>query len=799
MDYKLIHEVRTKSGSSSYTVTRNVVPVTAGNINVAGSRAVDNAKFQITGGHKINPDDVVTFIVDDVPADNLAFAYNFYYNLRDEAGWNIDGYRIDGDNIPFYGTEGYGGSRYQGHRYLNCTSSTQVIRCKQSDRENNKDKINFDNGREIHLHIQIPTLTQWGSSDSKQIIFSRIDSNSGIEIGLSHVASEDKTYAFLRQRVYNGSSASETETTNSSALLVSDSSNSSGHAIDCYIRVRKLEDLASMGGRYSRTEILVNEKTYGSYLYNSSGNILTGGDYKFEQANTTKDIYLCSDSSSGNKFKGKLYACYGWNAELNVNESLSMWKRLLPQSTMKFGGRVSDVVENDGKVYVNVVGFSGILLKTELNETFMDNSGSLNNKGMYVFNNESGTTNNTKTLMENIVNDAINGYNNKLETQGVDLSNGHLGKDIKYEFQFINTIAKGGLYDDEDDGSANSTTGLGQPTTNSTHARNIDKYDIGGRFIDTIRILSTLGAKQYRMDGANVDDSLTLDHLYGADQFHMLPRKVLVFESSEIPNKSYFSSNNGYRIENEGYDDSNIVTEVGIFAKPRYTTVRLLRQNTDAGKTYPAAVDGGTSGIFNLEYYMAYTNNDRRMVDLEKITIKEVGTDERELSSIDDYTYSAGKIDWDSGLGTNSQTALYIYVKVIDTTDDSQYYTIKNQPVIKSNGLKSRKYLVPQMNDLTTTVYLAQRILGSKSEPEQQFTLTIPRMVNALGVGMKTTIDHGGKGIYNKEVVVKSISYYFPNGKTIVQCGDFAYDVMDDISMINENLASFQNERVSTS
>ena len=791
VDYKLIHEKREIDGSN-YFVTRNVLPVVSGLVKLEGSRAVDNAQFEITGGHGIESDDIITFIADDVPTQNLAFAYNFYFNVRDEGGWNIDGHRIDSSNEPIYGTEGNTSSRFQGHRYLDCTSNTQVIRCKQSQYENNKSKINFDTGREIHLHIRTPALSKWSNSgDTKQIIYSRgmhSGSNAGIEIGLFHDASEDKTYAYLSQKHYNGSSSATTSTSFSSDLEV-------GNDKDCLIRVRKLPDLSSMGGRYVRTEILVNGKTYGNYVYSSDDSM------KLEETNVTKDTYLCADGSSLNHFKGKLYACHGWNNELTDAEGLTVWKRLLPQSTMKFGGRVSDVNNKGGRVFVNAVGFSGILLKTDLDEDYMSSSGSFNDKGIYHFNNTSGTDNNVKTLLENIVQDCVDGYNaNKLDTQGINESNGHLGKDVKFQFKFINSVSAGGLYDDEDDASsANGTTGLGQPKEYSTNARNMNRYNIGGRFIDTIRILATLGAKQYRMaSGDEVDSSLTLDHLYGADQFQMLPRKVLVFESSEVPNKTYFSTNNGYKIESNGYDDTNIITEVAIMSKPKETIARLQIQNDANGKTYPLTGGGGTSGIYDLEYKMDETNDDRLFLGLEKITIKEVGSDETELSPTSDYFYTDGKIDWDSGLGTNNQTAIYIYVRIIDTGDESQYYTLKNNPVIKKRGLKSRKYIVPQITDLQSLVYLGKRILGAKSEPDEQISLIIPRMTTALHIGMKTTLDHAGKGIYNREYIVKRISMSFPNGKTVVDCGDFAYDVMDDIGMINENVASFQNERTMT-
>ena len=62
VDYKLIHEKREIDGSN-YFVTRNVLPVVSGLVKLEGSRAVDNAQFEITGGHGIESDDIITFIL----------------------------------------------------------------------------------------------------------------------------------------------------------------------------------------------------------------------------------------------------------------------------------------------------------------------------------------------------------------------------------------------------------------------------------------------------------------------------------------------------------------------------------------------------------------------------------------------------------------------------------------------------------------------------------------------------------------------------------------------------------------
>jgi len=849
LDYKVLVERREVDGSN-YKVNRGEIPINSGTIKLEGSRAVDNAKFVIRGGHDIKTGDIISFISDDLSVDNLACSYNFYHNLRDEGGYNIDGFRIDGtstggNNIttrsPVYGTETDSTSRYRGHHYLDCSYSStihQIIRFKQSEYENNKDRINFENGREIHLHIRTPAEDTFSSSaDEEQVIFSRMDSNTGIEISLKHDLSENKIYAQLKQKAKHGSTVDE-QTTG----FGSTNCETAGYEKDCFIRVWTADRADPTNftdqSKYKVTQIQVDNKPYTSYLWHNNAN------YKLEEINTTKDIYLGADSSSQNPFKGKIYALRiyneafnnllkGWDGTSAAEWHTRIWKRLLPLSTMKFGGKITDIINTSGKSMVHALGHSGVFLNTEITENMFtvgisnpDNASNAH-RGIYVFTNAtsliSGTTvpYNQSTLLENILDDIILNYNtNRLDSTGkgadwTDTSTTdqrcHLGKDASFEFKYINKIAGtstggGGIGNDEDEGTSANSQGLGAPLFSASHVRNVNRYDAGGKLIDTVRLLAAIGNKQFKIieSGGNAGQLKTpseLVHLYGADQFQILPRKVLVFESSEIPNQTYFSTNNGYRIENEGYDDNSDINEVQVFASTK-SRPYTISQYEDDFNTYPSTSNGGTSGQFNVYKYFAdkaFLDN-KHFVTLDKI--ERSGTEMQAVSSGNPssggYKFQNGIITWGSGFGTSGSVEVKLHLKILDYEDDDGYFSIRNDELIKKNGLKSRKYIVPQIQDLTTITSLARRILGAKAFPNRQVTLIVPRMINALGIGMTTTLDHGNIGLYNEEFVVKKITYHFPKGQTVVECGDFAYDVMDDIGKLNENINTFQNEVTDT-
>ena len=89
--------------------------------------------------------------------------------------------------------------------------------------------------------------------------------------------------------------------------------------------------------------------------------------------------------------------------------------------------------------------------------------------------------------------------------------------------------------------------------------RNINKLDVSGKLHSLTQILAILGGQEYNSSG-------NLQHNYGADSFFMLPRKVLVYESSDIDSNTYFSIGR-YNILDGGYSGNTIYNDVSIFGK----------------------------------------------------------------------------------------------------------------------------------------------------------------------------------------------------------------------------------------
>ena len=773
VNYKLIHEKRERTGST-YKVKRSRVPVVKGTINLEGSRAVDNGEFVIHDARDMstNNNETISFISDDVPVEHLSFAQNFYYNVRDESGNNLDGYRIDGSNqVPVYGVEDNTNFRHLGHKYLDCATQSQVIRCKPSDEEGNKWAIHWDDSWEIQLWIKTPSSM---SNDTKQIVFNRMDGDTGIEVGLHKSSNQMRVYFEMKLMKDNGTKISKITSTDSDLNV--------GTNEEVFIRIydsRNTWDANS--GKYKRTAVAKNNSSAESLYVNSD-------DYKFEEKDQSKDIYIGSNASSGNKFRGRIYSIRVYNKKISTNQATRIWKRVVPITTMKYAGRITDITKRGRNTVVNSVGWGSLLLNTFIKNDLFTQGNSLNNNGIYVWNDSSNTTK-ERTLLENIVEDIMLNINvNMVDGQGKDYNNGKLGKDIEYEWQYHNE-------GDEDDINGESDDGyFGFHKYSFSHPRNVNRYDSAGRLIDTIRILGMMGNKWY----AN-DTTTTLQHLKGADQFFILPRKVFVFESSEIPNKSYFDISKGYVISGGQYDDTNIINHVTIFGEQTKSTRRIGFDNTQANRTYPSFASANT---FDLQYYADNNNYDEVFVDLDFI---EMGNTPVVLVEGRDYDWNGSVITWLSSVTSDTSTISISWKRI--KLENASYYTAKNTTLINRDNIRSGSFHVPQLGkisstsqtgistgDITTITQLSKRILGSKAEPEKSVVIKVPRLINGIGIGSSTVVNSEAAHLHNESLVVKRLTYKFPSFVTTVQCGDYAYDLTDDLRDMGEDINSFKTQ-----
>ena len=577
-----------------------------GKVNLEGSRAVDNAQITISKGYDVQQNDILTFITDDIDVDHMCGAWHFNHSLRDESGYNLDGKRNDSSSDPIFKTERDQSNqdlRHKGQHYLDCETQRQVIKIKPSSEEANNKIIDFEEGREIHIWIKVPTL----DDDETQIIFDRMDSNSGIQIGL--YKTNNVTYAYCKTRTKGGSTISNKESETGTAGQLLEVTSGKEAFIDVYSK-------PDGGSKYKQNYIRVN----GGERYLMPWH--TTSTLKMEAG--VSDIYIGGTSSNGSKFEGKIYSVKIYTRAFEDFQRLTAYKRLLPTSTMKFGGVVSDVKYNSNTITIKAIGYSKHLLASEVDENIFANVSNANN-GVF-----------EDMLLEDIMAKIVEGINkNDQDNTGVVLADGKLGKDIDYEFKYVNSIATGGYADDEDD----DTTETWKTKTNPFHTRRQSRYNAGGKAIQTARILAILGGKEYNSSG------VLNQHLNGADQFYVTPRKTLIFESTEAPNNSYYTKEHGYKIIQNGLDDKNLINDVHVYRgnHMKYKNVHVSSFSS-----------GGTVDVMSL-----FTNDGKELWDL--VAIRALDSDENPIRSLiegdsgnREFTWDGRKITWYVSTGSSS-------------------------------------------------------------------------------------------------------------------------------------------------
>ena len=714
-----------------YTVTRNKLNAITGDINIEGSRAVDNAKFVVTSPVDVKIGDIVSCIADDVDTDELIGAWNFYHNLRDESGYNFDG--VDSSNNIVYTRDTAESSRFRGHPYIDFSASNPTITITPSTTENNSTIINFDSDSSIILWCRVPSL----SNGESQIIFDRSDSDNGLKIGVQN--SGGTYYAFIQVKGSGGSWATSS--------LNANVETSSGK--DIMIGVEKFSS--------NQYRVSVNASYWNYAVY--------AGDI---EDSSPPPIRLGLSSAGSNRFDGRLYSLRMYTKTLSSTDYTTMFKRKQPFSTMKFAGKVTKVDDGNSATKIEAVGFSSeLLLKTEMTAVLGSN---LTSNGKY-----------TDTLLEDIVANVISAVNSDVLDSD----------DIKYEFVYDN------VNDEDDDASVSWKT-----KSNQFHMRRLRKLVSSGKLHSLTQILAILGGKEY-----NTASPPTLIHNNGADSFFMLPRKVLVFESSDIDNNTHFSIGD-YNILDGGYSSANIWNDVSIFGKSQVKT----QTNSLAVVTYNAYQHipsqlSGNKKLWRMSELHALMNSGQTYYStLPQNSLKPSNP------FYDAYTVDTvnGGFDYFITTGHNFISHLVWQIEYIDLdneaaaitsstvpTEDKQtyYYQAQNDASIEKYGKRPKKFYYPMLEDMTTTAAVCRRILGSNAEKQRKAQIIIPHLSNSVQIGSKVIISNDLKNISNDELTVKSINYSFPKFKTTVNVGDYSYDFLDNIGQLLDTVNSQESER----
>ena len=244
--------------------------------------------------------------------------------------------------------------------------------------------------------------------------------------------------------------------------------------------------------------------------------------------------------------------------------------------------------------------------------------------------------------------------------------------------------------------------------------------------------------------------------------FFTFPRKVFVIEDHDGIGTDYVfegATGSGYDISESGKNDSRTVNDIEVIG-------RL--------KTLPFK-DTGIAGVAGTTYPLSH-----HPINL---TVRKVSDD----SIYTTYTYSFDKktITINSGVSTAAVYAEYWYEDI--SSSDALYRRDTDSSSITEHGRYSKKIYLPQFthrNDFNTWVQIYTGTNTTQGDVKERVTVKAPFLINSLRENHKIDVINVKKFTNDtngtkSDMIVKSIEWHYPEGKTIINCGEYDFDSFD--------------------
>lgn len=269
------------------------------------------------------------------------------------------------------------------------------------------------------------------------------------------------------------------------------------------------------------------------------------------------------------------------------------------------------------------------------------------------------------------------------------------------------------------------------------------KYTATGGFLNTLELLSTLDTKT----------------------FFTLPTKVLVYEKHDgVPTgklanvdgtKNYTFDHNEFIITERGKNSVKLKNDFEIVG-------RLQSQYREQG--FGNVSSGTVSTLSFVPDRLTLVDNSGTIID----TGYTIDLDGKE-------------INWTS---THSGvTAKYWYEKISGSTSDILYYRVSSSSSnISTSGRNSKRLYIPQLTHRSDLVYYGDRLKTDLESTNNRYRLIIPYLLNSLRENHEITLNNTVMKFGSSTTVdtlVKSIEWRYPEGTTIIDCGEYDLGMFD--------------------
>jgi hypothetical protein len=313
-------------------------------------------------------------------------------------------------------------------------------------------------------------------------------------------------------------------------------------------------------------------------------------------------------------------------------------------------------------------------------------------------------------------------------------------------------------------------------------------YDVGIEFIvkDSSNVNETYD--HYHAVGTLISNVQLLIMNGATDEsFHISPRGTLIMEDDDLSHSNilFKSGTNGVQMKDFGYDDSNVITEL-----------TLISGNSIIERTYTLNVSSWSTTFDSLN---GYAQNSNKMfgkpiaievTDPDGLVLTRLG-DNQGTNLWDEQSGAAGtnqyKVNYHDKsiwLGTRNTSSgsykiKYTYENKFDT---NKYYTGRHS-TYSTLGAFSKTMNIPQFMGVESLTNLATRIFAKSGDIERRVTIEVPTLVNHVRENYEVKVEDPSHGVGTTgspiDLSVKSMKFYYPQGQTIIDCGEHQLDSYD--------------------
>ena len=261
----------------------------------------------------------------------------------------------------------------------------------------------------------------------------------------------------------------------------------------------------------------------------------------------------------------------------------------------------------------------------------------------------------------------------------------------------------------------------------------------------------------------NLLSNLQLTLLVQNRQFYTLPRKVIMMDADNETTNYIFTHGKGVKITSSGQDDSTVLNDISFKSADVFRTISESPSETGT-RNYvltkePASIVRVLDGSTPISYQVGGGSNPQYTYDAFSRTVT-LTTAASGTVSIE-YMY---------------QDAASISLGLVPFRDTSS---------IAKYGRKSKQVSPGGVQGTSNLALLLGNILSENKDANERITINSPLLLNSIRVNHEIQVVNTltntniTSGQSNPSIQIRSIEWFYPEGRTIINAGEHRFDSFD--------------------